>query len=695
MIAPRLASAPRRCVAVAVTQRRDVVDLRGMKRAIHRTDRLHQQEGLHQQERQLMRWAPSEQQLAFSANPSASSRPPLTLRLTHCWLGLGSVLPHSDSHQYQHLDCIGTRSMQGHVQRMQRRTFFSFFRTSRRVEEGTDEDEGGKVLDPETLQRKAEMAKQKLEASREFERLPFPQRLFKFLNLTDSKFTAADCKMAFDQFDSNGDGYLQADEVRSALFRLYDSKFPKETIEHFARSVMERLDLDHDGEISRAEFDRAVLEMAEKLDPRVWPVAACMFLCGSGVGVIIPSLPILAQTLGITTAGYGLVVAALGASKLLCNIPAAVLCDRYGRRPFMTSGMLLMGMSMAAVALSQSLEHLVISRFISGVGIAGFTGAATLYLTDISNALNRARTLAPTMVTFAAGATLGPAIGGALTHAIGVGPTFYVVGGIFTSLAGYCHVAMQETLTAKREAAPTVAATVRDTFSQWQELYRIPELRQLYMLNVLYWISLGGSQMTLLPLMLVDDKFGFGPSGVGLAFGAMSLVSVLFAQPSAYLADRLGKTAVIIPACLFIGAAQGLFPETQTTLHLASVLFMWSLGSAMVTSAPTAYITELTKPKTRSQAMALMRTMGDVGLLVGASLTGTLAFHTSMEATMQFNSFCLFGATALFAASTLSPAVRALAGSKKPGASLSLEQQQQEQQQGGQQPVQQQQQQQQ
>jgi MFS family permease len=44
---------------------------------------------------------------------------------------------------------------------------------------------------------------------------------------------------------------------------------------------------------------------------------------------------------------------------------------------------------------------------------------AQLYLSDISTPANRARTLAPSSAAFAAGASVGPAIGGALAQSFG------------------------------------------------------------------------------------------------------------------------------------------------------------------------------------------------------------------------------------------------------------------------------------
>lgn len=57
--------------------------------------------------------------------------------------------------------------------------------------------------------------------------------------------------------------------------------------------------------------------MMDKVDPRIWPIAASTLLVGSAVGVIIPTMPLLAQSMGITAADYGIVMSALALTKLL------------------------------------------------------------------------------------------------------------------------------------------------------------------------------------------------------------------------------------------------------------------------------------------------------------------------------------------------------------------------------------------
>ena len=64
---------------------------------------------------------------------------------------------------------------------------------------------------------------------------------------------------------------------------------------------------------------------------------------------------------------------------------------------------------------------------------------------DISTPLTRASTFAPVMAGFNGGVILGPAIGGALAHAVGPANTCFVVGGAIAGSALLAHRLVPET----------------------------------------------------------------------------------------------------------------------------------------------------------------------------------------------------------------------------------------------------------
>lgn len=169
-------------------------------------------------------------------------------------------------------------------------------------------------------------------------------------------------------------------------------------------------------------------------------------------------------------------------------------------------------------------------------------------------------------------------------------------------------------------------------------------------------------------------------------FALMSVVYVLGAQPAGWLTDKIGKPPVIALACLTISAGIGTFAgfDVPTVgrfdFPIYFSLSLWSIGSTLLgvsffflflslalrrkktdtndparnsQTAPTAYVTDLTLPYQRSQALALHRTVGDVGLLIGSLSSGVVADVSSTDAAMRLNAGLLMGSTLWFAKTTL------------------------------------------
>ena len=132
-----------------------------------------------------------------------------------------------------------------------------------------------------------------------------------------------------------------------------------------------------------------------------------MCIGGAAIGVVIPVMPQLVKALGISSAEYGLIVGTFAATKLVGNIPAAALVDRFGRKPCLVSGIAIIGASIGGVGFCDTYQELMVCRGLTGIGVAAFTTAATMYLTDLSTPLNRAKTIAPAMAAFSAGAAIG------------------------------------------------------------------------------------------------------------------------------------------------------------------------------------------------------------------------------------------------------------------------------------------------
>jgi MFS family permease len=68
---------------------------------------------------------------------------------------------------------------------------------------------------------------------------------------------------------------------------------------------------------------------------------------------------------------------------------------------------------------------------------------------------------------------------------------------------------------------------------------------------------------------------------------------------------------------------------------------MWGIGNSLIGTAPTAYLTDITTAKNRSQALALFRSGGDLGLLLGAGLSGFMVGFMGVGPSIVLNASLL------------------------------------------------------
>ena len=100
------------------------------------------------------------------------------------------------------------------------------------------------------------------------------------------------------------------------------------------------------------------------------------------------------QTFGVSFAKLGLVIAAMSATAGLMQTPMGFLVDRYGARPFLVAGTLLMTLSMAAVGFATAYWQVVVLALLSGVGNSVFHPADYAILSGSIDATRLGRSFA-------------------------------------------------------------------------------------------------------------------------------------------------------------------------------------------------------------------------------------------------------------------------------------------------------------
>eukprot|EP00300_Choanocystis_sp_HF-7_P010862 c17187_g1_i1.p1 GENE.c17187_g1_i1~~c17187_g1_i1.p1 ORF type:complete len:465 (-),score=80.21 c17187_g1_i1:112-1506(-) len=396
------------------------------------------------------------------------------------------------------------------------------------------------------------------------------------------------------------------------------------------------------------------------IDPRVWPIATSSLLMGSAIGVIIPVMPSLALQLGLSQAQYGLVISIMGGTRLLVNLPLAAIGDGLGRKPLLVLGPVFSAIAMVMTGLATTLWELVVWRFVTGVsGAAQMTGGQ-LYLSDISTRLNRARTMAPNAAAFSAGMMIGPAIGGYVADSFGLRAPFLVVGVAVAAAAANNWLRLAETRVIVPHSGPQKTmyerckTHIQVACSQWLVLLKEKNVRSCVVLHGTFWMAASGSQFTLLPL-LVTQNFAMSLSEIGGLFALMAGMNVLFSQPAAFLSDRYGRKLTMIPGAVMSAGSLLALSAVQTPTQLVGLLVVWGVGNSFFGTGAVSYVADVTSSENRAQALALLRSAGDFGLMVGAGFAGLLADLVGIPFSLAMNSTLLLCSAVYFALRAVDP----------------------------------------
>ena len=152
-----------------------------------------------------------------------------------------------------------------------------------------------------------------------------------------------------------------------------------------------------------------------------------VFAISVGFGVLLPELPdLVGQMLGEGSTAVqvsrttGLLTALYMFALFLCAPVWGHLSDRWGRRPVLLIGLTGFGATMLVFAALQSLSALYAERALSGLFAAAVTPVALATVTDVSaTRAELGRRLTFVSLAGVSGFLLGPALGVALTRAVG------------------------------------------------------------------------------------------------------------------------------------------------------------------------------------------------------------------------------------------------------------------------------------
>lgn len=215
------------------------------------------------------------------------------------------------------------------------------------------------------------------------------------------------------------------------------------------------------------------------------------------------------------------------------------LSDAYGRRPVMFAASGVFVLAAAAAIFAQSLEALLVARFVQGLGAAGPRVVSMAMIRDRYQGREMARLLSFVMVVFALVPVLAPTMGAGIIAVFGWRGIFAAF--VVFSLLGtaWLYLRQPETLVpgTERRFHP------RLLWDGLREIWAIPMVRLSILTQTLAFSMLFGMLSSV--QLIFDQTFGRGDT-FHLWFGFVALVSASSGFLNAAVVRRFGMRAIIM-----------------------------------------------------------------------------------------------------------------------------------------------------
>jgi DHA1 family multidrug resistance protein-like MFS transporter len=361
-----------------------------------------------------------------------------------------------------------------------------------------------------------------------------------------------------------------------------------------------------------------------------------MFISMLGMGIVSPFLPIYANTLGASSLQVGLVQAAFNITGIGTLLFVGRLSDRFGRKSFLSAGLSILAVASVGLMFSSDIVHLIVWRFVQGLGASAHLPIAQAYLGDITPEGNEGKWMGYFNAVLFAGMGAGPLIGGVITDAFSIRAAF-----LFMAVLNV--LGLIATLVFLKEMPRKIA-------TRGHTSYMAP-LKSRTMRGVLWYRMTTGvgtaSLMAFIPLF-AGLRIGLSASLIGILLAARSPFSILQSY-TGRLADKWDRRSMVIWGGIGSALTIALLPATGGFWPLLIVYISVTIGQAFGVPAANAYVVHEGRTYGMGASMTMFMMAMQIGNGIGPIFLGRIADDLGLESVFYTAAFCTALGVALFA----------------------------------------------
>ena len=340
-----------------------------------------------------------------------------------------------------------------------------------------------------------------------------------------------------------------------------------------------------------------------------------IFIALMGIGIIAPVMPLYASSLGASGMSLGLIVAGFSLSRGILQPFVGGFADRYGKKRFLVSGLLVYAVVGCLFTWANQVGHLVLIRILHGMGSAMIVPIAMAYIGEMAPRGEEGRYMGLLNIALFSGIGGGPILGGVFLDIWGMNSAFWVMAGL-----SFCSMGL--VLGFLPEQGSSVDSSARRfgaTFLAMTRNQRVMGILLSRMATMLIMVP----SMAFLPILMTQFMEASGIK-IGVVVASRTLVTAMLQVPFGKWVDRGRKVLLLFWGTCLISVTVFLVPLARDFLQLVGLFAIMGVGEAVVWPVLGAMASEEGRIYGQGSMMGVFNLAMSAGVFCGAVGSGLL-----------------------------------------------------------------------
>ena len=345
---------------------------------------------------------------------------------------------------------------------------------------------------------------------------------------------------------------------------------------------------------------------------KVFPVLAlCTFASMISAGIIVPMLPLYADQLGATGIWIGAVFGGYAISRAIFMPFIGRLSDRWGRKFFISTGLLVSSLVSLTYILSNNMPQLITVRLVHGAISGMVNPVARAWVGDIAPRGEEGKWMGYFNAAFATGFATGPLLGGVITEHYGMSVAFALMGGLNLLAFVVTTFFLRESRQRKEKNQAELS---------FRKMSSSGLFKGLFLYRTMFELSTNGF-MAFLPIYC-GVHLGLGTTLIGILQGVSLYLLSLLQIVSGRITDRLDRRRLLIVGSLANFALLALIPLTSNFWQLLGLVIIRGIGASITMPAESVLSIEEGRRFGMGSTIAALALASSLGSGIGPILSG-------------------------------------------------------------------------